>query len=166
MERIAFLGDQLRNLEEYRRKMEAESRTSYFLNDPEAILQKGRYGSYPGYNLQAGINDWNELSANIESSRKEIGSVPEIILADKGYAKIQEIEAVQSQKGVLGVSVPLQENGRQKKDQLNCLHFTYSKETDIVICPKGKVMGLKNIDCVNRHGSHYRRYKIRKEHLQ
>lgn len=82
--------------------MEAESRTSYFPNDPEAILQKGHYRSYTGYNLQAGINDWNELSVNVEFSRKETGSVPEIILADKGYAKIQEIEAVQSPKGVSG----------------------------------------------------------------
>lgn len=123
MERISSLEDQLRSLEGYKRKMEAESRTSYFPNDPEAILLKGRYGSYPGYNLQAGMdaanhmvvsaevttspNDWNELSANVESSREETGSVPEIVLADKGYANIQEIEAVQSQEGVSEVIIPL-----------------------------------------------------------
>lgn len=143
--------------------MEAESRTSYFPNDPEAILQKGHYRSYTGYNLQAGINDWNELSVNVEFSRKETGSVPEII-ADKGYAKIQEIEAVQSPKGVSGGECSITRKRATEKDRLNCLHFTYNKETDTVICPKGKVTGLKNLDCVNRHGSHYRRNKIRKVH--
>lgn len=182
MERISSLEDQLRNLEEYKRKMEAESRTSYFPNDPEAILLKGRYGSYPGYNLQAGMdaanhmvvsaevttspNDWNELSANVESSREETGSVPEIILADKGYANIQEIEAVQRQEGVSEVIVPLQESERQKKDRLNHLHFTYDKDTDTVVCPKRKVMELKQSDYVNRHGNHFRRYAARKVHCK
>ncbi|MCS2891801.1 IS1182 family transposase [Parabacteroides faecis] len=180
MERISSLEKQLHSLEEYKRKMEAESRTSYFPNDPKAILLKGRYGSYPGYNLQAGMdaanhmvvsakvttssNDWNELSANVESTGKEVGSVPEVVLADKGYANIQEIEAVQSQEGVSEVIVPLQESERQKKDRLNHLHFTYDKDTDTVVCPKGKVMELKQSNYVNRHGSHYRRYAARKVH--
>lgn len=180
MERISSLEKQLHSLEEYKRKMEAESRTSYFPNDPEAILLKGRYGSYPGYNLQAGMdaanhmvvsaevttssNDWNELSANVESTGKEVGSVPEVVLADKGYANIQEIEAVQSQEGVSEVIVPLQESERQKKDRLNHLHFTYDKDTDTVVCPKGKVMELKQSNYVNRHGSHSRRYAARKVH--
>ena len=180
MERISSLEDQLRSLEEYKRRMEAESRTSYFPNDPEAVLLKGRYGSYPGYNLQAGMdaanhmvvsaevttspNDWNELSANVESSRKETGSAPDIILADKGYANIQEIKAVQSQEGVSEVIVPLQESERQKKDRLNHLHFTYDKDTDTVVCPKGKVMELKQSNYVNRHESHSRRYAARKVH--
>ena len=180
MERISSLEDQLHSLEEYKQKMESESRTSYFPNDPEAILLKGRYGSYPGYNLQAGMdaanhmvvsaevtthaNDWNELSSNVESSREETGSVPQVVLADKGYANIHEIETVQNQEGVSEVVVPLQESEQQKKDRLNHLHFTYDKVTDTVTCPKGKIMDLKNPNYVNRHGSHYRKYTARKVH--
>lgn len=78
--------------------------------------------------------------------------------------KSKRLKPYKAQKVSQGVSVLLQESGRQKKDRLNSLHFTYNKETDTAICPKGKVTGLKNLDCVNRHGSHYRRYKIRKVH--
>ena len=179
MERISSLEKQLQTLEEYKRKMESESRTSYFPNDPEAILLKGRYGSYPGYNLQAGMdaanhmvvsaevttsaNDWNELSANVASSQEETGSAPQVILADKGYANIHEIEAVQKREEVSEVIVPLQESERQKKDRLNHLHFTYDKHTDSVICPKDKVMKLKQSDYVNRHGNHFRRYVANKD---
>ena len=180
MDRISSLEEQLHELEEYKRKMEAESRTSYFPTDPEAILLKGRYGSYPGYNLQAGMdaanhmvvsaevtthaNDWNELSANVASSREETGSAPRRVLADKGYANIDEIESVQKLPEVSEVIVPLQESERQKKDRLNHLRFTYDKDTDTVTCPKGRVMVLKDSDYVNRHGSHYRRYMTHKAH--
>ncbi|MFR8357012.1 MAG: hypothetical protein ACLVEJ_16220 [Parabacteroides sp.] len=60
-------------------------------------MLKGRYGSYPGYNIQAGVdatnhmvvsaevtnhaNDWNELSANVESSTQETGCTPQIVLS-------------------------------------------------------------------------------------
>lgn len=180
MERISSLEEQLRHLEEYKQRMENESRTSYFPNDPQAVLLKGRYGSYPGYNIQAGVdatnhmvvsaevtsqaNDWNELSADVESSTQETGSEPQTVLADKGYANIREIESVQNREGVSQVVVPLQESERQKKDRLNHLHFTYDKENDQVICPKGKIMELKKADYVNRHGSHFRKYTARKTH--
>ena len=180
MERISSLEEQLRHLEEYKLRMESESRTSYFPNDPQAVLLKGRYGSYPGYNIQAGMdaanhmvvsaevtnhaNDWNELSANVESSTQETGSAPQIVLADKGYANISEIESVQNLEGVSQVVVPLQESEQQKKDRLNHLHFTYDKENDQVTCPKGKAMALKKADYVNRHGNHFRKYMAKKTH--
>lgn len=180
MERISSLEEQLRRLNEYKQEMEADSRTSYFPNDPEAILLKGRYGNYPGYNVQAGMdaanhmvtsaevtthaNDWNELEANVKASTDETGSSPGIVLADKGYANIKEIEAVEKQEGVDDVIVPLQESPQQKSDRLNHLHFIYDKETDTVICPKGKPMELKQSDYVNRHGNHFRKYTARKVH--
>lgn len=180
MERISSLEDQLRNLSEYKERMEAESRTSYFPNDPEAILLKGRYGSYPGYNVQGGMdaanhmvvsaevtthaNDWNELEANVKASTDETGSSPKVVLADKGYANIAEIEAVENQPGVDEVIVPLQESPQQKYDRLNHLNFTYDAETDTVICPKGKAMELKQANYMNRHGNHFRKYTARKVH--
>lgn len=178
MERISLLEEQLNRLSEYKQKMEADSRTSYFPNDSDAILLKGRYGSYPGYNVQAGMdaanhmvtcaevtthgNDWNELEANVKASTDETGSSPQIVLADKGYANIQEIEAVKNQEGVEDVVVPLQESVQQKSDRLNHLHFTYDKKTDTVLCPKGKTMELKQADYVNRHKNHFRKYTARK----
>ena len=66
MERISSLENQLHTLESYKQKMESESRSSYFPNDPEAILLKGRYGSYPGYNLQAGVDASNHMVVSAE----------------------------------------------------------------------------------------------------
>lgn len=178
MERISSMEEQLRNLNEYKEKMNAASRTSYFPNDPDAVLLKGRYGSYPGYNVQGGMdaanhmvvsaevttheNDWNELEANVKASTDETGGSPEIVLADKGYANISEIEAVDKLPEVKEVVVPLQESPQQKHDRLNNLNFTYHRKTDTVICPKGKTMDLKQADYVNRHGNHFRKYTARK----
>ncbi len=116
-------------------------------------MLKGRYGSYPGYNIQAGVdatnhmvvsaevtnhaNDWNELSANVESSTQETGSAPQIVLADKGYANISEIESVQNLEGVSPVVVPLQKVNNKRP--FESFTFTYDKENDQVTCSKGKM---------------------------
>lgn len=181
MERIVQLEEQVQKLQGYKEAMEQSGKTRYFPNDPESVLLKGRYGSYPGYNIQGGIdakshmvvsaevttheNDWDLLESNVEATHEQIGVYPNTVLADKGYANIGEIEKVES-NGTSSCVVPLQESDRQEKDRLRKLKFTYNKDKDVVICPQGKELPLKKADYVNRHGNSFRKYGGKKSICQ
>jgi len=177
MDRIASLEEEVLKLQTYKELMEEGGRENYFPNDPQSILVKGRYGSYPGYNVQAGIdsknhmvtsayattsaNDWNQLEDNVKSTKESLGENPEIVIADCGYANIESIETIESDD-VTKCVVPLQESERQKKDRKYKLKFVYNKEKDVVICPRGKELTLKDANYKNRHENYFRWYQAKK----
>lgn len=181
MDRIVQLEDEVQKLQSYKEAMELRGKSRYFPNDPESVLLKGRYGSYPGYNIQGGIdaenhmvvsaevttkeNDWDLLGSNVDATYEQLGLYPQTVLADKGYANIEEIENIESNETSQCI-VPLQESERQKKDRLHKLKFTYDKDKDVVICPQSKELPLKKADYKNRHGNYFRHYGAKKSICQ
>jgi hypothetical protein len=101
----------IEKLEEAKRFLEENDRSSVSLSDKEARLMRSRDGFIPAYNVQSGVdskhnmiadtevtdeeNDLNQLEPMVNSIEEEIGKKPEEVLADKGYYKPTKIEELE-----------------------------------------------------------------------
>lgn len=174
---LSSIKKEIERLEKIKEEMEKNSTTSYFPGDPDSRLMKGRYGSYPAYNVQAAMdqenhmvvmaeatnhpNDWNELTDSVKHIEEELEVSPGTLLADKGYANKEEIKEVEENHGVRCV-IPLAENEQIKKDLRYNLTFTYDPLKDVILCPMGKELPLRNAHHTNRHGTSQRLYRAKK----
>jgi len=136
------------------------------VNDPEAVLLKGRNGKFAGYNFQIGVepqnhfimadylttevNDRKQLEECVKQTVSQTGIMPKEAVADKGYGNFKDILSLQDQ----GVEcfVPLQKTENDRKEEEG-LVFTYDESEDRYTCPQGKFLTLiarniKSADCI------------------
>lgn len=172
------LKKEISRLQRIKTEMEQASTGIYFPNDPDSRMMKGRYGSYPAYNVQGGMdaenhmvvmaevtnqaNDWNQLESDVQAITEELSDAPGRILADKGYANKELIKAVESASDKTKCVIPLQESDRIEKDRKYKLVFTYNAVKDVIQCPCGKELPLRNACYTNRHGTTSRLYRANK----
>jgi len=110
LEEVCKLRGEIEELRNKQESIRAGGYNSYCSTDPDAHLMKSRDGFIPGHNVQIGtdskhkmivmaevipeINDVQALEANIENTREQLDIVPDIVLADKGYSNIAQIESI------------------------------------------------------------------------
>ena len=76
----------------------------------------------------------------------------ESVCADSGYNRVDELEKIDNQN--IQVIVPSHRQASSKESgTFDARNFTYDCENDCYICPKGKVLPLKDIE-------HKRRRKV------
>lgn len=171
--RIEKKEAQKKSLTEISDKLEKEGLKRVAVNDPEAVLLKGRNGKFPGYNFQIGVdpknhfigcnflttevNDRKQLEECVKESVSQLGIQPKEAVADKGYGNFKDIFSLQDQ----GVTcfVPLQITENEKKEEEG-LVFTYDGSEDRYTCPQGKFLNLvaRNIKVSD---SVYNKYQCR-----
>jgi len=151
----------IEKLEEAKRFLEKEKRSSVSLSDKEARLMRSRDGFIPAYNVQSVVdskhkmiadtevvtdgNDLNQLASMIDSIEEEFGEKPKEALADKGYYNPNMIEEVESDGTVeCHVAIP-----RDKEEEIE---FHYNKEKDEYICSEGKPLLLKQKNKERKNG--------------
>ena len=151
----------IEKLEEAKRFLEKENRSSVSMADKEAPLMRSRDGWIPAYNLQSTVdlkhkmiadtevvtdtNDLTQLEPMVDSMEEEFGEKPSEVLADKGYYNPSSIEEVESDGTVeCYVAIP--------KGKKEVAEFEYNKEKDEYLCSEGKPLVLKLKNKKRRNG--------------
>ena len=154
----------IEELEEAKKFLEENNRSSFSPSDKEARLMRSRDGFIPAYNIQSVVdsehkmiadtevvtdsNDLNQLVPMIDSIEEELGDKPEEIVADKGYYNPQKIEEVEKDSTVKAyIAIP-----KDKKEKEKTVEFDYDKDRDEYICSEGKPLILKQKHKKRRNG--------------
>lgn len=161
LHKIAELQKQLETLRSQRAYLKKAGIRHYAPADPDARLMKGRDGFQTGYNVQTGVDkknklivmaevtnepiDRHQLEPNVEKTVEQTGIVPKVVVADKGYADLNQIQTIEQKYESDGTQciVPLQKPVQEPKDKKAGISFTYDAENDQVICSEGRVLPRK-----------------------
>jgi transposase/Fe-S cluster biogenesis protein NfuA len=173
LQKIADLQKQIEQLQQYKAFMDTHDLNSYAPSDPEARLMKTRDGFVPAYNMQTGVDDKNkmiiyaqvtnkvtdvdELQPNIEQTKEQLGLIPEIVEADKGFANFDQIQAIEKDQQTTCV-VPLPDVKQEKLDNKAEIHFEYDEKNDCMICSEGRKLPLISNNNKKRN-QHYAVYQ-------
>jgi len=158
LQKIAELQKQLETLQAQKEFMKSEGLDCYAPADPDARIMKSRDGYIPAYNVQAGVdkknkmiilaevtnrpNDKAELPANIDQTVAQTGIIPTVVEADRGYANLDGIQAIEEKYEGTQCVVPLEKSPQEIKDQAADLAFTYDPTNDCYICSEGRELPL------------------------
>lgn len=147
------------------------------ITDPDAsIMQQANGEKNPAYSITTAADTGNDivthfqvnradndpaaLTEAISGSRETTGERHEEIVADAGFASMENLEALhdEGQKAM----VPdrrLEIEQRGKVGRYDRSQFTYKEKTDTYRCPQGAL--LKKLDSVEMNGRIYNRYENR-----
>ncbi len=153
VDKVIKLERELERLQGYKKDMDIRGVNYYSPVDPDAKLMKAREGKIPGYNVQSAVDsehgmivslevcdspaDQHQLKPMVDQIEADIGIVPEIVLADKGYQTPDMIQEVE-QSGKIMCAVPVQKSSRDKDET----EFEYDEEANEYICSQGKRLVL------------------------
>lgn len=144
------------------------------LTDPDSRAMAAHTHVAVGYNVQVAVDikhkliveqqvtnqvvDMGLLTGTAEPAKEILGVATIDVVADKGYFKIEDIEACE--KAGMVPYVPRPQRGPSVREGLfRKDEFTYEAETDSMICPAGQrlhpysssmLRGLKKINYANR----------------
>ena len=136
---------------------------------------KTKDGFLPSYNVQTTVdnsshfittcevtdnpNDYYSLKENIDTLTEQLEIVPEIILADAGYANEDDIQSLE--KDDMTCVVPFPSEPESKKIQRDSgISFTYDQTVDCFRCSHGKSLLLVKRNCRKRN-HRYNKYQCR-----
>ena len=154
-EKLAKVREQMQQLEEVGRQMEAAPDNQISLTDPDSrsMASSGRGTGMVGYNLQAAVDaehhlivahevtnvghDRTQLASMAKQARDALGTAQLTALADRGYFKGEEILACE-QVGIIPL-VPKPLTSNSKADgRFDKRDFAYDPEHDEYVCPAGE----------------------------
>lgn len=154
VDKVIKLEQEIEKLQGYKKDMDDRNVNYYSPADPDAKMMKAREGKIPGYNVQSAVDsehgmiislevcdsatDYQQLKPMVDQVEQDIGFVPEIVLADRGYQTPDMIEEVE-QDGKTMCAIPAQISSRDKDE----IEFQYDEEADEYICSQGKRLVLK-----------------------
>lgn len=153
VDKIIKLEQEIERLQGYKKNMDDRKVNYYSPADPDAKMMKAREGKIPGYNVQSAVdaenamiismevcdlpNDSQQLKPMVDQIERDLGSGPELVLADKGYYTPDMIEEVE-QDGRTRCAIPAQISSRDKDE----IEFEYDEEADEYTCSQGKRLVL------------------------
>lgn len=162
-------------LKEMLKGFKEANRDNINFNETEARMLKSEGGFCLGYNAQATIdskkgilvgvevideaNDEKCLVPMIEIVSQTTGQIPELTIADSGYATSEQIH-LSEQKGfkiLLNLTSTTNIPSNPRKDKpFHSSNFQYNEEKDVMICPESKELRYKNSEF-----SKNKRYKLK-----
>ncbi|WP_234706857.1 IS1182 family transposase [Ensifer aridi] len=154
-EKIASLRKRRARLEGYRAELEHSGDDQLSLTDPDSRAMHSSTRVGVGYNAQIAVDtkhkliaeqqvhnkvsDLGLLAETAEAARHNLGVDQLETVADRGYFKIEDIEACEKAGIAAYVSKPVRgsaaHEGFFSKDE-----FRYDPEKDVYICPNGEVL--------------------------
>jgi transposase/IS5 family transposase len=173
-EKIAAVRKRRARCQEMLAELERTGEGQISLTDPDSRAMAAHTHVAVGYNVQVAVDtkykliveqqvtnqvlDMGLLTETAEPAKQILGVAQIAVVADRGYFKIEDIEACE--KAGMEPHVPRPQRGPSvraglfRKDE-----FAYDPETDTVICPGGQrlspysssvLRGLKKINYVNK----------------
>lgn len=148
-----------------------QERNSCSKTDPDATFMHMKYDYYnhtnvfkPGYNIQIGVSDGNDLKTYIafmEKYRKAYGELPKKTPADAGYGSYDNYRYCQDN----GIELYMKYSGYYKekekttqKNRFKLIHFQRD-ENNQFICPEGYTFELKK-ETIDMRGIYPKKNKI------
>lgn len=153
--KLAKVREQIQQLEEVGRQMEAAPDNQISLTDPDSrsMASSGRGTGVVGYNLQAAVDaehhlivahevtnvghDRTQLASMAKQARDALGTEQLTALADRGYFKGEEILACEEAGIIPLVPKPLTSNSKAD-GRFDKRDFAYDPEHDEYVCPAGE----------------------------
>jgi hypothetical protein len=136
--------------------LEQERREHMHPGERDATVMKNQEGTRLGYNSQAVVdgkcgvivaaevtneqNDKHQLTPMLERVKEELGSVAEETVADSGYWSGEELAKAEDAHFPVLVNLDEVEAERDLAGPYGSSNFTYKKEEDCYVCPRGEVL--------------------------
>lgn len=172
LKKIASLQEQVQTLEAQKQLLQKLGCESIAPADPQARIMKTKEGFMPAYNVQSIVdtenhmivhmdvtdfpNDYHSLESNINTLQEQLSIIPEMVLADKGYANEDQIQNL-SQNNITCI-VPFPEHTPDQKQIKAGITFEYDTKNDCFRCSQGKVLTrVRNI--VLKYNKPYHKYQ-------
>jgi transposase len=151
-QKIATIGDYLKQHEELQEEMKESGEKQRSLTDPEARLMKTAKGMDVCYNVQLAVDskhklivaeevtneggDQELLATMAQAAKAELGVAELTVVADGGYFGSEVIKACEDEK--ITAYVPVPELGNAKRRGLFAREeFVYDADRDLYVCPQG-----------------------------
>ncbi|MBV8523465.1 MAG: IS1182 family transposase [Acetobacteraceae bacterium] len=173
-EKIAAVRERRDRCQKMLAELERTGEDQISLTDPDSRAMAAHTHVAVGYNVQVAVDtkhkliveqqvtsqvvDMGLLTETAEPAKEILGVDTIDVVADKGYFKIEDIEACE--KAGMAPYVPRPQRGPSVRAGLFRKHeFEYDAETDSMICPAGQhlqpytsslMRGLKKINYANR----------------
>lgn len=176
LEEVANLRKQIEEMQLLKENLSASKYNTFCPTDADAHMMKSRDGFIPAYNLQVGTdsknkmivlaevstenNDINLLEEDFNNTQEQMGIIPDIIEADKGYANLTQIESIES-NGNTKCAIPLPITTSSVHNKKVGVEFTYDSESDTYICINGKTLRHKQNTAIHS-GRVFDIYKAKK----
>ena len=141
--------------------IEQQQRPSVNTTDPDCTKTHSRQGDHAGYNGQSVVdekhglivscdvvnesNDIHQFANQINQANEVLDESCQAACGDAGYSNIDELEKIDNQNIEVIVPSSRQASGKTLKP-FDARNFTYDRENDCYICPKGNVLPLKNVE--------------------
>jgi hypothetical protein len=142
-------------------ELEKEGRDHMHPGERDAKVVKNQEGTRLGYNSQAVVdgksgmivaadvtneqNDKHQLTPMLERVKEEFGNVAEETLADSGYWSGEELAKAEEAHFPVLVNLDEVEAERELAGPYGGSNFTYDKEKDCYVCPRGQVLTYQRI---------------------
>jgi len=151
-EKIATIGDYLKQHEELLAEMKASGEKQRSLTDPEARLMKTAKGMDVCYNVQLAVDSKHKLIASVavtnevtdqeqlaemaQQAKAELGVAELTVVADGGYFGGEVIKACEDAQVTAYLPVPELGNA-QRRGLFTRAEFVYDADRDLYVCPQG-----------------------------
>ena len=139
--------------------------------DPDSTLMHSPQGTHPGYSVQSVVddqnglivhtdavsdaNDSNQLAKQVKAAEKVLDKDCQVACADAGYADIEQMEKIESDK--TRVIVPSKQQISTKPPKpFSKSEFVYDKEHDCYRCPQGQRLIFRRFKNKQRVKGNYR----------
>lgn len=140
-------------------ELQKEDREHMHPKEREAKVMKNHEGTRLGFNSQAVVdakkglivaaevtneeNDKHQLVPMLERVQEEFKTVAEETVADAGYCTGEQLAKAEAANHSVIVSLDGSEANREGADTYHCSNFTYDKERDYYVCPRGEILGYQ-----------------------
>ncbi len=141
--------------------IQQQQRPSVNTTDNDCTKIHSRQGNHAGYNSQSVVdekhglivscdvvnesNDIHQFADQINQANEVLDEPCQTACGDAGYDDINELEKIDNQN--IEVIVPSKRQASDKTDKpFDVRNFTYDRENDCYICPKGNVLPLKEVE--------------------
>jgi transposase len=162
------VSDELADQESLKAKVQSiladiqqQQRPSVNTTDNDCTKTHSRQGNHAGYNGQSVVdekhglivscdvvnesNDIHQFANQIDKANKVLDKKCKTACGDAGYSNIDDLEKIADQNIEVIVPSQRQASGGEPK-AFDVRNFTYDRENDSYICPKGNVLPYKNTE--------------------
>ncbi len=152
-QKIASIGEYLKQHEELLQEMKASGEKQRSLTDPEARLMKTAKGMDVCYNVQLAVDSKHKLIVAEEvtnhgadqellprvaqAAKAELGVEELTVVADGGYFGSEAIKACEDEKITAYVPVPELGDAQRRRGLFPREEFAYDPSRDVYVCPQG-----------------------------
>ena len=157
-QKIATMGDYLKQHEELQREMKESGEKQRSLTDADARLMKTAKGMDVCYHVQTTVDSKHKLIVEVAVTNKaaDQGLLPELaqqaqealgveqltVVADGGYFGCEALRACEEAGITTYVPVPKMDGG-QRRGLFPRTQFRYDEEKDVYVCPQGEELTVK-----------------------